>query len=149
MKSKKIIHARVSDSLYESISDKAKIDGTTISDFSRRQLAQSMEYENPYHATDLLFVFAYIESNSGTCKDVCAYEIKHINDIVKRHYPNLEPELKVVFNEVIAKMNRFIEKANLFGFNDELTLCFGNGLEDINFDYNTFYKCTKGKLPYR
>lgn len=149
MKNNKIIHTRVPDTLYEGISKKADIDGITISDYCRKQLTKSVEYENPLHATDLLFVFAYIESNCGTCKDVCAYEVKHILDILEKHYFYLEPEMKLIFDEVIIKMERFLKNVNLFGFNDELILCFGNRPDDINFDYNRFFNCTEGKLPYR
>ncbi len=149
MKNNKVIHARIPETLYETISDIAGREGITISDYFRNQLSQSIKIENPLHSADLLFVFAYIESNGDSCKDVCGYEVKHIINVINRHYQNLEPELQLVFDEVITKMNRFLKKVNLFGFNEELILCFGEDEDSINFDFQTFYKCTDGRLPYR
>jgi hypothetical protein len=150
MANERIIRFRVSDAFYDTVLQKVDEKGITISDFVRDELYRAVELrKDPLHSTDLLFVFAYLENYRNTPKSVCTYEIKHLLDIIKRHYPYLEYELQKVFDKLILGLKNILGDMKMYKDADDFTLSLGEGKRDINFDYDTFYEYTNGRLPYR
>ena len=149
MKNLKSIHTRVSDTLFGEIIKKVEEKGITISDYNRDILTKSVEPFDSLHSTDLLFVFAYIEYTRDSPKGVCKYEVKHLLNIINKHYQYLTNELQMEFDKVIQGLEAILKDMKIYGFLDEFLISFGDGVDDINFDFDVFYKCTNGHLPYR
>ena len=145
----KIIRFRISDPVYEAISKKVREKGMTMSDYSRDTLMKSVMTTDPLHTTDLLFVFAYLEYNRNELKGVCTYEVKHLIDIINKHYPDLEYELQKVFDKLILGLNNILRDMAMYKDNDEYYISFGKANNEIDFNYDLFYKYTDGRLPYR
>ena len=149
MKAEKIVHARMSEDLHSRLNEEASIKGISLSRLIRDLISECINSSNPYHSTDFLFLLAYMESNRFDDKYVCEYEIKHLLDIINKHYPNIEKGLQLLFDSVIIGLEEVLEDVIEYEDSESMSIRFGTKERDIQVDFNKFYKLTDGRLPYR
>ncbi len=101
MKNESTLHVRMPEELHLRLNEEANSKGISSSRYVRDSISNSFAPTNSYHSTDLLFLFAFIEYNREDSKSVCIYEVKHLLDIVNKHYYNLEIGMQYIFENVI------------------------------------------------
>ena len=149
MKNETTIHVRMPEELHLQLNEEASKKGVSASRLIRDAISDSSSTSNPYHSTDLLFVFAYLEQGSYESKDVCEYEVRHLLDIINKHYPNLKKGLQLLFDNVISGLDEVLKDMIKDEENMSGSVSFGNRVSDIQVDFNNFYELTDGRLPYR
>ena len=149
MKNETTIHVRMPEELRLQLNEEASKKGVSASSLIRDAISDSSSTSNPYHSTDFLFSLAYMEYYNDRYKFVCMYEVKHLLDIIKKHYPNLELDLQLLFDKVLFGLNDVLKLMMEDEDSESESIRFGSEVGDIQVDFDKFYELTDGRLPYR
>ncbi len=138
----KIIHIRVSDTLYDRLSKSAEANGTTVSGYSRKVLKRSVKkIKDPFKSDDFLHMIDWIYDVRNESPEVRFSDAKHYLKIIKKYYPFLDTILQKSFDNVIKDLKTLIKDINKWeNIGEEFYYQFGEEGNELLFNYEELDK---------
>ena len=142
MNKDKTIHIRVSDTLYDRLSKSAKVNGTTVSGYSRKVLKSSVKkIKDPFKSDDFLHMIDWIYDLRNESPEVRFSDTKHYLKIIKKYYPFLDTILQKSFDNVIKDLKTLIKDINKWeNIGEEFYYQFGEEGNELLFNYEELDK---------
>ena len=141
----KVIHTRVSDTLYDRLSKSAKTYEMTVSGYSRKVLKSSVKLVNyPFKSDEFLHMAQWIFTVRDENPEAFIFDVKHYLKIIDKYYPFLDVQLQKLLENVIRDLKAIIrdskkyKKTELKGV--EFIYQFGQDGNELYFDYEEFNK---------
>jgi len=130
MKKTKDVHFRVSDTLYEQLSEKALKNGTSISNLSREILDKSIsedesntgnkEYlkeDDPFKHARFIYLILWIHEQSNKFfllnSTTSLEKIQFLKNVLDFYIVKLDPFMRVLFNNIKIDLDRIIEESSV------------------------------------
>ena len=150
----KVIHTRVSDTIYEKIVKKAEENGLTVSGYSRIVFEEHDKIitkpSDPFEADEFNNLIQWIYNAKHYPLAACIFDIRHYLSIIKKYYHSLDFTFQRLLNNIIENLNQLIIQAKEeekeypdFQFVD--IYLFGREKNSFSFDYDSFEKYLMNK----
>ena len=138
----KVIHTRVSDTLYDRLSKSAEANGTTVSGYSRKVLKSSVKkIKDPFKSYDFLHMTDWIYDVKNENPEVRFSDAKHYLKIIKKYYPFLDANLQKSFDNVIKDLKTLIKDLNKWEYIEGgFYYQFGEEGNELFFNYEELDK---------
>ncbi len=145
MQKDKIIHIRVSDTLYDRLSISAETCELTISGYSRNVLKNYVKtIKYPFRSDEFLHMAQWLFTVRDENSEAFIFDAKHYLDIIKKYHPFFDDKLKGIFDNVIKDINRFIKvydaDTRSRDYADFYYYSFGDKSSDFYIDYDALQK---------
>ncbi len=142
MKKKNVVHIRLSDNQYDAVKLKAKSENMPVSEYLRNVLEASLNTSSdPFKSYEFHHVIQWIWSVRGKMQEAYVFDALHYNQIIRKHYHNLEPELQELLDNVLKELEQIINAYKLgkiIGETYQHVYLFGLEKEETYFDYDKF-----------
>ena len=141
----KVIHTRVSDTLYDRLSKSAKTYEMTVSGYSRKVLKSSVKLvKYPFKSDEFLHMAQWIFTVRDENPEAFIFDVKHYLKIIDKYYPFLDVQLQKLLENVIRDLKAIIRDSKKYKKTElkdvEFIYQFGQDDNELYFDYEEFNK---------